>query len=102
MIKSAATSALGLPTSECLGTESGSVDQRSRNERSRIIQLIPEQKLAVEVGNVDGVHVDDMNVAKPRKCQILEQFAAETTSTNDKDLALVEVFLPLREKKDAR
>lgn len=36
-----------------------------------------EEELAVEVGDVDGVHVDHVDGAKPRQRQVLEQLAAQ-------------------------
>ncbi len=36
----------------------------------------PEQELAVEVGHVDGVHVDDLNVDKAGECQVLEDLTS--------------------------
>jgi len=40
----------------------------------------PEEKLAVEIGDLDSVHIDDLNVLESRERQVLEQFAAQTTS----------------------
>ena len=48
--------------------------------------MVPEEELAVQVTNVDGVHVDDMDVLEPRQRQIREDLAAQTTSANDQNL----------------
>jgi hypothetical protein len=47
----------------------------------------PEQKLTVEVAEIDGVHVNHINVFEARKREILEDFTSKTTSSNDEDLA---------------
>ena len=38
---------------------------------------MPEQELAVEVGHVDGVHVNYVDLAKAAQCQVLKQLAAQ-------------------------
>lgn len=40
----------------------------------------PEEELAVEVGHVDGVHVDDVDVGKAHEREVLEDFASQTAS----------------------
>lgn len=47
-----------------------------------------EEELAVEVGNVDGVHIDDMDVVKAGEGEVGEDLAAETASADDEDAAL--------------
>lgn len=42
----------------------------------------PEQELAVEVGNINGVHVNDIYVPKALQGQVLQQLAAEAASTH--------------------
>lgn len=42
----------------------------------------PEEELSVEIGDLDGVHVYDVNILEPRQGEVLEQFAAQTTGTN--------------------
>lgn len=44
-----------------------------------------EQELAVEVGHVNLVEVDYVNVLDARESQVLEELTAKTASTNDKD-----------------
>lgn len=41
---------------------------------------VPKEELPIEVGNLDGVHVDDIDVLEARQSQVLEQFAAQPTS----------------------
>ncbi len=48
-----------------------------------------EEELPVQVGGVDGVHVDDMNAAEPRKRQALEQIAPKPSSADAQDLAIL-------------
>ncbi len=42
----------------------------------------PEQELAVEVGHVNGVHVDHIDLAKAAQRQVLEQLAAQAARPN--------------------
>eukprot|EP00962_Isochrysis_galbana_P059433 scaffold33026_cov129-Isochrysis_galbana.AAC.3 len=44
---------------------------------------LPEQELAVEVGDIDGVHIDDIEVTKPRESEVLQQFASEPPGADD-------------------
>lgn len=34
-----------------------------------------EEKLAVEVGDIDGIHIDDVYVAKTAESEVFEKFA---------------------------
>jgi len=47
----------------------------------------PEQKLSVQVTDVDGIHVDDVNVGKPQQSQILQNFATQPAGSDHKNLA---------------
>jgi hypothetical protein len=49
----------------------------------------PEEKLAVQVAGVDGVHVDEVDVAEARERQIGEQLAAEAAGADDEYLCRV-------------
>ena len=63
MMRSAATSALGLPTSFSLRETVISAcvyGQRSGSGNS----YIPEEELSVEIGDVDRVHINHVYVAK--------------------------------------
>lgn len=56
----------------------------------------PEEKLTVEVGYVDRVHVYDMDVLEAGQGDVLEDLAAQASSTDHEDLGAVnigEVFL---------
>ena len=112
MTNSAATRALERPTSLVLRGEKGC--QRTRRgacgrdgvscERySRGVRLArdsgvrhdtwllyaPEEKLAVQVAGVDGVHVDEVDVAEAREGQVGEQLAAEAAGADDEHLCRV-------------
>ena len=43
--------------------------------------LIAEQELAVEVAQIDGVEVDNVNFAKSSEDEVLEQLAANAASS---------------------
>jgi hypothetical protein len=47
-----------------------------------------EEELSVEVGDVDGVHVDDVYVAKACEGEVFEELAAETAGADDEDAAV--------------
>ena len=48
--------------------------------------LTAEQKLSVQVGHVDGVKVNNLDVAKSRQHKIFEELASNAPSTNNQDL----------------
>lgn len=48
---------------------------------------LPEEELAIEVGDVDSVHVNDMDVCKAQQGQVGQDLAAQPSSANDEDLA---------------
>lgn len=50
-----------------------------------------EEELAVEVGQVDCVEVDDMDLAKAGADEVLEEFAADATSADDQDARILDV-----------
>ena len=50
--------------------------------------LVAEQELAIEVAQVDGVQVDDMDFAKASENQVLEEFAADAASSYHQDTRL--------------
>jgi len=61
-------------------------DKLSRHARLRLSNIFcAEQELAVEVRYVNGVHVDNVDVAEARQSQVLEDLASETASTNHKE-----------------
>lgn len=47
-----------------------------------------EKELAVEIAQIDGVEVDDMDFAEPREQEVLQQFASDATSTHQKHTRL--------------
>ena len=49
---------------------------------------VSEEELAVEVGKINGVEVNDVNVAKTCGDQILQQLTSNSASTYDKDARL--------------
>lgn len=57
----------------------------------------PEEELAIEIGDLNGVHVDDFNVSEAHEREVLEQFAAEASRAHHKDLGvLLEILFQLR------
>jgi hypothetical protein len=59
MMNSAATMAFGLPTSFCLPHLSARILLLGRDDA-------PEEKLSIQITDVYGVHVNDMNVSEAR------------------------------------
>lgn len=47
-----------------------------------------EEELSVEVGDVDGVHIDDVYVAKAGEGKVFEELTAETAGADDEDAAV--------------
>lgn len=56
--------------------------------------LVAEQELAVQVAEVDSVEVDDMDFPKASKDKVLEQLAANATSSYHEDARLPPVSNP--------
>ena len=50
--------------------------------------LVAEQELAVEVAQVDGVQVHDMDLAEASEDQVLEELATDTASSYHQDARL--------------
>jgi hypothetical protein len=50
--------------------------------------LIAEEKLAVQVAEIDGVEVDDVDVAKAREHEILEQLAPDAAGAHHQNARL--------------
>lgn len=42
-----------------------------------------EEKLAIQIAQVNGIEVDDMDFAKAGKEEVLEQLAADATSAHE-------------------
>lgn len=51
--------------------------------------LAAEQKLAVEITQVNRIQIDDMNLAEARKHQIFKQFAADTARADHQHARLM-------------
>lgn len=47
--------------------------------------LDTEEELAVQVGEIDGVQVDDVDVAEAGEEEVLEQLAADTAGADEED-----------------
>ena len=47
-----------------------------------------EEKLSVQVAEVDSVKIDDMNVAKATEKEVLKKLTANTSSSNHEHLRL--------------
>lgn len=47
-----------------------------------------EEELAVEVGEIDGVKIYNVNVAEASGDQVFQQFAANTAGAHDQDARL--------------
>ena len=45
--------------------------------------MAPKEELSIEVGQVDGVHVDDVEVGEAGEGQVLEQLAAQAPRAHD-------------------
>lgn len=45
--------------------------------------LIAEEKLAIQIAQVNRIKVDDVDFAKAGKQEVLEQFAADATSAHE-------------------
>ena len=81
-MNSAATVALGWPTSFCLPNHVNQIHKCGEEQ-------LPEQKLSVQVTDINSIHVDYMNIFKSRQRQIGQDLTSETTSADDQDLGLI-------------
>jgi len=52
-------------------------------------ERLPEQKLAVQVTDINSIHVDYMNIFESSKRQIGQDLTSKTTSADDQDLGLI-------------
>ena len=50
--------------------------------------LMPEEKLAVEIGKIDCVQVDDMYLTKASEGKILKDFTTDAPGADEKDFGL--------------
>ena len=62
-----------------------------RNNGLRLLDvLLPKEELAVEITQVDGIQVDDMNFAETGQDQVLEELATDSAGTDEKNARLEE------------
>ena len=60
------------------------------NQRLRFLDvLMSEKELSVEIAQVNGIEVNEMDFHEPAENEILEQFATNSSSTNHQDPSLV-------------
>lgn len=59
------------------------------HRQKRIAEDVPKQELTVKIADVDGVHIDDMDILEASESKVSEDLTAETTSADDKYLRLV-------------
>ncbi len=50
--------------------------------------FLSEEELAVQVAQIDGVKIDDVNLAKAGQDQILEQFASDPAGADEEHSCL--------------
>lgn len=50
--------------------------------------FVSEEELSVEITQIDGVEVDNVDVAKAEEDYVLQEFAADATGTDHKDSRL--------------
>lgn len=87
MMNSAATVAFGFPTSLGLRTQEKHPVKTQLSNASA--HNAPEQELSIQVADIYGVHIDNMDILEPRQGEVGEDFASQTSSPDDKDLALI-------------
>ena len=67
------------------------VDERRRHLRLRLANvLLTEQKLSVEVGEINGVHVNNGDVSESHQSQIFQELAAKTSGTDDQNIDVLQ------------
>ena len=47
----------------------------------------PKQKLTIQIANVDGIEVDDLDVTESAQREIFEKFATDSAGSHDEDAA---------------
>ena len=58
--------------------------------------LAPKQKLPVQVAEVDGVQVDNVNLPEASQNEVLEEFATDAASADHQNASLVGQRIRLR------
>ena len=59
------------------------------DDRVRETRYTPKKKLPIQVTNIDGVHVDHMNILETGQGEICKDFTTQTARSDDKDFALI-------------
>ena len=52
----------------------------------------PEEKLAIQIRHINGVHVNHINILESRKGQVLQNLATQAASSNDEYLVGCKTF----------
>ena len=62
--------------------------------------FMTEEELAIQIAEIDCVEIDNMNFTEPRKHEILQQFAADAPSADEKytRLSLINIAQESRER----
>ena len=53
--------------------------------------FVPEEKLAIEIAEIDGVKVDNVNLTETSEDNILQQLATDAAGTDHQNARLVGV-----------
>ena len=64
----------------------------------RLARCAPEEELAVEVGHVNGVHVDDVDVTESAECQVFQELTAQAAGPHHQDPAHESAMFEMRTK----
>lgn len=51
--------------------------------------FLPEEKLSVEIAQIDRIEVNDVDLAEAGEDKVLQQFTANASSTNHQDSGLL-------------
>ena len=64
------------------------------HQRFRLLDvLLSEEKLPIQVAEIDGVQIDDVDVAESGQDEVLEQLAADPSGADQQDACLGELEL---------
>jgi hypothetical protein len=76
--------------------------KRRRDERFAFLDIgFSEEELPVQVGQVDRVEVDNLDVSKADEDEVFEQFAADTAGADDEEFALSDAAVSFRSEEGA-
>lgn len=50
--------------------------------------LMSEEELSVEIAQIDGIEIDDVDFSKASKDEVLQQFASNTSCADHEDFCL--------------